>query len=123
MKNHFASIFSIFLLFAFYNSSANIKFSDTTNDTLTATFKVNGLQACKSNIESLLTSQAGVISAVWNSQTKNVVVVYKSSIVKVSEFYTILGVAGYDSSELRAKQSAYDALSNECKYVREPETE
>lgn len=66
MKKHFSKIITLFLVFTLYNAKAHsiIKIIDANNDTLSVTFKVNGLQACRSNIESLLTSQTGVISAV-----------------------------------------------------------
>ncbi|MDF2449482.1 MAG: cation-transporting ATPase [Bacteroidota bacterium] len=93
------------------------------NDTLTCTFMVNGNSTCKTNIETTLTSQTGVISAVWDSGTKQMTVVFKAAQIKNSDLHSFLAMAGYDTSELRAKQSVYDALPASCKYTREPETE
>lgn len=94
-----------------------------TNDTITVTFKVNGTASCESNIESALTSQTGIISATWNSSTKQMTIVFKSLNIKTSDLHSILALAGYDTSELRAKQNIYDALPASCKYTRDPETE
>lgn len=93
------------------------------NDTITISFKVNGTAACESNIETALTSQAGVISATWNSSNKQMTVVFKTAQVKTSDLHSFLAMAGYDTSELRAKQGVYDALPASCKYTREAETE
>jgi hypothetical protein len=127
MKKIVNSLSIILFLFLFNSLNAKsiikIKPFDANNDTLTVTFKVNGNPVCESNIESVLNTQNGIISANWNSQSKLMTVVFKSNIIKNSDLYTILALAGYDSSELRAKQSAYDSLSNECKYSRDPETE
>jgi copper chaperone CopZ len=93
------------------------------NDTITVSFKVNGTAACESNIEAALTSQAGVISANWNSSDKQITVIFKTAQIKTSDLHSFLAMAGYDTSELRAKQNIYDALPASCKYTREAETE
>jgi hypothetical protein len=93
------------------------------NDTITVSFKVNGTASCESNIEAALTSQTGIISANWNSSTKLMTVVFKSLNIKTSDLHSLLAIAGYDTSELRAKQNVYDALPTSCKYTRDPETE
>lgn len=93
------------------------------NDTLTTTFMVNGTSTCKTNIETTLTSQTGVISAVWDSGTKQMTVVFKAAQIKNSDLHSFLALAGFDTSELRAKQAAYNALSASCQYTREPESE
>jgi hypothetical protein len=115
------------ILFAF-SGQANTKnfnksFREGTNDTLTVTFKVNGTAACEANIEGAVTAKAGVISANWVPSTKMMTVKYLSASVQASDLYTLLATAGYDNAELRAKQATYDALSQECKYTRDPDTE
>lgn len=104
-------------------SSKSLVARGVNNDTLTVTFMVNGTSACKSNIEAVVSSQTGVISAVWNSSTKQMTVVFKAAQIKSSDLNSFLALAGYDNSELRAKQAAYDALSASCQYTREPESE
>lgn len=107
---------------SFHNLNKN-QIKDGQNDTLTVTFKVNGNASCKTSIESILTSQAGIISATWDATSKIITVVFNSTQIKTSDLYSLLALAGYDNAELRSKQSAYDALSAECKYTREAETE
>lgn len=121
-------LFVVFLTMTSNQASAASKYDfnkikDGQSDTLTVSFKVNGNATCKSAIESLLTTQAGVISASWETTSKIITVVFKSSQLKTSDLYSLLAMAGYDNAELRSKQAAYDALSAECKYTREAETE
>jgi len=96
---------------------------DGANDTLTVTFKVNGNAACESSIEGVLTGKAGVISTNWDPSTKNVTVKFLPAQIQQSDLYTYFALAGYDNAELRAKQPAYDALSQDCKYTRDPDHE
>lgn len=75
------------------------------NDTLTATFKVNGNGINKNDIESIIKDKEGIISATWEPSTKMVTVTYLSKKVKVSDIHSYFVSAGYDTSELRAKQA------------------
>ena len=93
------------------------------NDTLTTSFKVNGTLQSKAAIESALTSKPGVISATWEVSTKQVTVKYLSPQLQKTDLYTYVALAGFDTDELKAKKEKYDALPNEHKYVRDPETE
>lgn len=106
-------------------ASNNFKstFPDGANDTLTVTFRVNGNAACESAIEGVLTGKAGIISSNWDPATKNVTVKFLTAQVQQSDLYTYFALAGYDNAELRAKQPAYDALSQDCKYTRDPDHE
>lgn len=90
---------------------------------ITITFKVNGNAACKSNIEALLLNEEiqGITSAVWDATTHNITIVYNSSILKEDILYYYLAEGGYDTEKLRAKNTNYDLLSQECKYQREPD--
>ena len=112
----------ILMLSAFCDYGYSKAISGGVNDTLILTFKVNGTSSCKANIESALSSLEGVISASWDASSKNITVKYLSTKVQPSDMHSQLALAGYDTSELRAKQNAYDALSNDCKYTRDPET-
>jgi hypothetical protein len=103
--------------------SSGIISLDGANDTLTVTFKVNGNAACESGIEATLVGKTGILSANWDAGTKMITVKYLSAQVQKSDLYSYLALAGYDNAELRAKQPAYDALSTDCKYTRDPETE
>ena len=94
-----------------------------TNDTVNISFKVNGTAACKTNIESTVSGQVGVLSAVWNATTKMITLKFISTKIQLSELYAKIAEAGYDNAELRAKQGMYDALPGECKYTRDAESE
>jgi hypothetical protein len=93
------------------------------NDTLTATFSVNGNASCKSSIEGSLTANTGVISANWTAGTQSITVSYLSAKLKLSDLYSLLANAGYDNVELRAKDAVYAALPTACQYTRQPVTE
>lgn len=90
---------------------------------ITITFKVNGNTACKSNIESLLLNEEiqGITSAVWDATTHNITIIYNPSILKEDMLYFYLAEGGYDTEKLRAKNTNYDSLAQECKYQREPD--
>src|ERR1035437_2941 len=92
---------------------------DGANDTLTITFKVNGVAACEANIEGAVTVKDGVISATWTASSKMMTVKYLSVKVQASDLYTLLANAGYDNAELRAKDSVYAALPSSCQYTRD----
>ncbi|MGZ3865305.1 MAG: hypothetical protein ACXVC2_02295, partial [Bacteroidia bacterium] len=82
-----------------------------------------GNAICESSIEAVLTGKPGIISCNWNPTSKNVTVKFLSAQAQQSDLYTYFALAGYDNAELRAKQPAYDALSQECKYTRDPDQE
>jgi periplasmic mercuric ion binding protein len=130
-RNHLSILSTVIFLTLFLfnsnciigNSINKVKTTGENNDTLTVTFRVNGNSACKTSIETALTSQAGVISAIWNTSTKQITVIFKSIQIKASDLHSYLAIAGYDTAELRAKQGVYDALPSNCKYTRDPESE
>lgn len=93
------------------------------NDTVTVTFKVNGTATCEASIEGALTSHSGVVSANWIASTKMMTIKYLTANLQASDLHSFLALAGYDTAELRAKNATYDALAQECKYTRDPETE
>ncbi len=93
------------------------------SDTVTVSFKVNGTTACKANIESVLTGKAGVLSVIWDSGTKQVTIKFIPAAIPLSDIHSFFALAGYDTSDIRAKNGAYDALSADCKYQRDPDTE
>jgi hypothetical protein len=104
---------SLFILF--FTSSLLLK-SQTT-----VTFKVNGNATCKSSIEQLLLNEdvQGITSAVWDTTTHNITIVYNSTMLKEDILYYYIAEGGYDTEKLRAKNTHYDALPIECKYQRE----
>lgn len=89
----------------------------------TLTFKVNGTEACKAQIENIVMSIEGVTSASWNATTKIITIEYNPETVKKDRFYVALAEGGYDNQGLHAKKANYDELDAACKYVREPEND
>ncbi len=89
-------------------------------DTVTKSFGVSGTGACKSTIESTLTSNAGVISASWDSTAQVITVTYVHSTIKKSQLCRLLANAGYDNVQAQAKAATYAALPPACQYTRVP---
>ena len=114
-------LISVLFLFAVCQYGFSKAIVGGANDTLTATFKVNGNGVNKNDIESILSGKTGIISATWEASSKSVTIKYLSAKVKLSDLHSYFALAGYDTSELRAKQSAYDALPPDKKYTRDPE--
>ena len=127
MKKNLVTLMFTFLLTGYcFSSNQNIlnwKNQFISGDTTTISFPVNGNAACKANIESALTVKTGVVSASWDAASKTITVKYLTSALDKTDLYSWLALAGYDSHELRAKKAAYDALSADCQYTRDPETE
>jgi hypothetical protein len=89
----------------------------------TVTFAVNGNAACKSSIESALTSNSGVVSAIWDASSQTITVTFHTSSLQITDLYPLLANAGYDNAELRAKDAIYAALPTACQYTRTAPTE
>jgi hypothetical protein len=87
----------------------------------TITFKVNGTAACELQIETLITSIDGVVSAEWDATTQIMTVVFNAETIKKDRFYIVLAEGGYDNQGLHAKKGNYEALAEACKYTREIE--
>ena len=122
------SSFGLLLLFVSASTGAKAKSNEfnvikNNADTITISFKVNGTLACKSNIEASVTTHAGIITANWAPDTKIITVKFLAAQIKTTNLYSYIALAGFDNSELRAKQVVYDNLSDECKYYRDPESE
>ncbi len=113
----------LFIVVLFLLAICNYSFAGGSNDTLNTSFKVNGNVACKTSIEASISGKLGVISVSWDATTKMITVKHISATIPAADIHAYLAMAGYDTSELRAKPAKYDALSSECKYTRDPETE
>ncbi len=111
------------ILTIFLGAIFNYTYAGGTNDTLNTSFRVNGNAACKADIEASLSGKDGVISVSWDATTKTITVKHVIAKIPATDLHSYLAMAGYDTSELRAKPAKYDALSQECKYARDPETE
>ncbi len=87
-------------------------------DTVTKSFAVSGNGSCKSTIEGTLTSNAGVISASWDSTAQVITVTFVWSTIKKSQLCRLLANAGYDNAQVRTKDAIYSALPAACQYTR-----
>ena len=121
------ALIAVFFMYGIVKASttplASNKINFTSGDTAIVSFRVNGNAACKTSIESALTSNTGVVSASWDASSKTITVSFLSSVIKQTDLYPMLANAGYDNTELRAKKTVYDALPSSCQYARDPETE
>jgi hypothetical protein len=126
MKKITLTVISMFALNTGFSSNIglqNLNQSITKLSNETITFKVSGNVACKSQIESIITSIEGVVSAVWDANTKMMTVIFDSGTVKKDRFYVALAEGGYDNQELHAKSINYEELPAACRYTREAEND
>ncbi len=100
------------------NMNMNQKTHPNMTPTKTATIKVWGkCQRCKDRIEKTVLDR-GAITADWNVQTKLLTISYDPAITVLGFFGNILSKAGYDNEYYKAKDKAYNALPECCKYER-----
>ena len=90
------------------------------SDTVTKSFGVSGNAACKATIEGLVTSNAGVLAATWDSTGQVMTVTYVHSIIKKTQLCRLLAAAGYDNDAVRTKDAIYANLPAACQYTRTP---
>ena len=84
----------------------------------TETLKVSGkCQMCKARIEKIA-SENGAASAEWDIKAQLLTIVFDPSVTSVSTINYKLLKAGHDSGGVRAKDKAYNALPDCCKYDR-----
>lgn len=84
----------------------------------TETLKVSGkCQMCKARIEKLA-GEYGAASAEWDLKSQLLTIVYDPSVTSVDNICYKLLKAGHDSGGMRAKDKAYNALPECCKYDR-----
>ncbi|MEO6638575.1 MAG: cation transporter [Ginsengibacter sp.] len=80
--------------------------------------EVNGnCGMCKRKIESGATA-AGASSANWNVTTKKLDVSYDPSTTDLVKIQEAIALAGYDTRDFRASDSAYKSLEECCQYER-----
>lgn len=86
--------------------------------TKTETFKVSGnCGMCKSKIEKAA-KDAGAKSAIWNADTKDLTISYKSSTTNTAKIQEMIASVGYDNVGATAPTDAYNKLHACCKYDR-----
>src|SRR5690348_1731291 len=108
------SIKYIFILCCVMSALNTVAQTDTT-----VTFKVYGVCAtyCKPRIETASKGK-GVVSAVWNADTKMLTLVYEPSKTTIDKVQKRILDAGHDVENKKAKDIIYKSLPP-CCYYRE----
>ena len=104
--------FSILFLLATHSGAQ--KFSATTNDTLQI-WVFGNCEMCKERIEEAAKGK-GVKSAVWNIDSKMLLLIYNSSLTNPDKVLQRIADAGHDSELKKAKDIVYNALPPCCLY-------
>lgn len=86
----------------------------------TTSFTVYGeCGMCKNRIEKAL-QVAGVKTASWNVDTKQLNVVYNPKVISLEKIHTLIAAVGHDTSKVKAEDKVYNALPGCCHYQRKP---
>lgn len=81
-----------------------------------STIKVYGnCVLCKKRIETVL-DHKGIKRAVWDTQTKNLEVVYNSSKITELQIEELVASVGHDTDKVKAKDEVYASLPFCCLY-------
>ncbi|MFM7853096.1 MAG: heavy-metal-associated domain-containing protein [Flammeovirgaceae bacterium] len=84
--------------------------------TVTTSIKVFGnCTMCKSRIEKVL-DYKGIKKATWNTQTKQLNVVYNASKISEQKIHELVASAGHDTDKVKAKDEMYATLPFCCLY-------
>ena len=70
---------------------------------------------CKNRIETAL-DHPGIKFASWNTETKNLEVVYNNKRISEKEIHAIVASAGHDTDSVKAKDDVYAKLPFCCLY-------
>lgn len=108
-----------FLLLSFlFISFSSIAFAQTK----TEKFNVAGeCGSCKKNIEKAAKT-AGATYALWNVDSKELVVKYNSTSSNKAKIEQAIANVGYDTPDYKATDAAYNKLDACCQYERTPAT-
>lgn len=91
-------------------------FAQTTN--VTDTIKVYGeCGMCQNRIQKVLKVK-GVSSAIWDTETKLLIVSYNPDIITNDDIQRRVALAGHDTDKFRATDQAYNKLPGCCMYQR-----
>ena len=110
------------LMFITLCSILFISCAQTTNSSAntTANFKVWGnCNMCKETIEGSLKIE-GVSRAEWDTESKQIVVSYDSTIIVLDAIQKHIASVGYDNDKYNGDETAYNNLHECCKYERKP---
>src|SRR5690349_7521601 len=84
----------------------------------TETLKVSGeCGTCKKKIESAA-KKAGASYAVWNVDSKELVIKYNNTSSNSAKIQKAVADAGYDTPDFKASEDAYNKLDGCCQYDR-----
>ncbi|WP_411767860.1 heavy-metal-associated domain-containing protein [Winogradskyella sp. A3E31] len=84
----------------------------------TSIFVAGNCGMCEARIEKAAKGVKGVTSAEWDKDTKQLVLSYDASKVKVKDISKAVAKAGHDTKEHQAKGDTYEALPGCCHYER-----
>lgn len=88
-------------------------------DGKTDSFKVYGnCGMCERRIEGALKKVAGIYSADWDVETKQLTVRYDPETIQLKKIKQLVAKAGHDTDEVRAKDKVYENLPGCCQYER-----
>jgi copper chaperone CopZ len=101
------------------SEEANNNASDLVSGELTDIqfFVAGNCDMCKSRIEKAAKKVEGVQSAIWNKETKELMVRTVSDVAK-STLQTAVAEAGHDTKNVKASMDTYDNLPGCCQYER-----
>ena len=86
---------------------------------LTKTTKVAGnCGMCKARIEKAASNQAGVFDAIWDKDSKQLMVTFDQSRTSLEAIEKAIARAGHDTENHQAHKEAYDNLPGCCHYDR-----
>ncbi len=81
-------------------------------------FKVSGeCGMCKKKIEKAA-KEAGATYALWNSNSKVLIVKYNSTSTNTAKIQEKIAGVGYDTPKYKATDEAYNSLDDCCQYAR-----
>lgn len=118
-----AFVLSVLLLIATTSVLAQIENdlemkSQSVEKAIADTLQVSGnCGMCKQKIEGALIGNPNIRSAVWNVESKSLVVNHTAGI-SVLEIMTLVAKAGYDTEKVKAADSDYSKLPGCCRYDR-----
>ncbi|TKK66322.1 cation transporter [Ilyomonas limi] len=118
MKTLKALIVALAALLVFQTVNAQSDKSQRTIGIKTQILNVNGTCGmCKKRIESAAWSVAGVKSAIWDEDTKKLIVKY--DLFKKQAFENVankIALVGHDNQIVKASDTSYNALPDCCHY-------
>lgn len=103
-----------FILAILFAGISIMSFAKSNSDTI----KVAGnCGMCKSNIEKAA-KDAGATSALWDKNSKVLVVEYDAAKTSNIEIQKKVAAAGYDTQDMKASDKSYNKLEKCCQYDR-----